>query len=470
MDWGSTPGFGLNRGGRRKNADSVTIRPCGWRNARFKRCGLALATTFIMTVVLFQSASGTALGAVDVGCPPRWVETFSGEDGGVSGGGVAIFDMLTWDDGSGPAIFAAGSFTEAGGEPANRIAKWDGTAWSPLGEGLSGDGVIALSVLELAVFDDGNGEALYAAGRFSHSGETEVANIAKWTGSAWAPLGPGLNNTVNALIVFDDGDGPALYAGGAFTTAVGGVANRVAKWDGTSWTNLEGVATIGALAVYDDGNGPALYAGGNFTSTIDMDGAERIVKWNGQQWEKITPQIASSVNSMAVYDDGTGGGPALFIGGGFRSVDYKETGEIAKWDGTSWWGIRDGVEPGATPAVHALHVGEDMLGNGPVLYVGGRFPTAGGVEASRIAKYGCGPRLTPPDSPILSATTTAAGRLQITWPQGTRVWVLESANSPVAEQGSPVAADVVDEAGLFWSVELPMDAQAEFFWLRLIED
>src|SRR5690606_19719056 len=47
-----------------------------------------------------------------------------------------------------------------------------------------------------------------------------------------------LNGEVRAMTVFDDGSGPALYVGGTFPTARGLAVNRVARWDGSSWTAL----------------------------------------------------------------------------------------------------------------------------------------------------------------------------------------------------------------------------------------
>ena len=35
-------------------------------------------------------------------------------------------------------LYVGGWFTQAGGSPASRIAYWDGSAWHPLGSGLSG--------------------------------------------------------------------------------------------------------------------------------------------------------------------------------------------------------------------------------------------------------------------------------------------------------------------------------------------
>ena len=49
---------------------------------------------------------------------------------------------------------------------------------------------------------------------------------------------PGMNSTVVALTVFDDGTGAALYAGGMFTTAGGVSANSIAKWNGSAWSPL----------------------------------------------------------------------------------------------------------------------------------------------------------------------------------------------------------------------------------------
>lgn len=97
-------------------------------------------------------------------------------------------------------------------------------------------------VYALVVFDDGSGggPALYAGGAFTNAGGVVVSNIARWDGASWEGVGGGLNGGVNALIVFDDGhgDGPVLYAGGWFADDGDGAPNRVARWDGSSWTGV----------------------------------------------------------------------------------------------------------------------------------------------------------------------------------------------------------------------------------------
>jgi len=79
------------------------------------------------------------------------------------------------DDGSGPALYAGGAFLTAGGVAANRIARWDGSSWSPLRGGFTGP---IDTVQALAVFDQ-DGALLCAGGRFE-SGPARDAFLAAW--------------------------------------------------------------------------------------------------------------------------------------------------------------------------------------------------------------------------------------------------------------------------------------------------
>src|SRR5262249_50079227 len=143
--------------------------------------------------------------------------------------------------GSGPRLFVGGEFGSAGGISTNNIAAWDGSAWSSMGSGLSGSGSSVGAVHAIAIYDDGAGPALFAGGWFTDAGGSPASHVAKWDGSTWSPLGSGLAGAltdVRALVVFDDGTGPALYVGGSFTSAGGAPAEDLARWDGSSWTAL----------------------------------------------------------------------------------------------------------------------------------------------------------------------------------------------------------------------------------------
>src|SRR5262249_31938672 len=157
-------------------------------------------------------------------------------------------------------------------------------SWSGLGGIGTNDRVRAL-----AVFDDGSGPALYAAGDFTFASGTSANHIARWDGSAWAALGSGLHGVVHALVVPDDGSGPARFAGGEFTAAGGVAANRIARWDGTSWSSIGSAnGAVRALHAFDDGGGagPALYAGGDFTLVGSVP-VQHIARWNGAAWSAL---------------------------------------------------------------------------------------------------------------------------------------------------------------------------------------
>ena len=139
------------------------------------------------------------------------------------------------DDGAGPALYAAGDFTTISGVPANRVARRQAGAWSALGAGVSGSGG---RIFALAGLDDGSGWALYAAGEFTTAGGGPATRIARWDGTAWSALGTGLEGgipaTPLALAAFDDGgDGDDdLYAGGFFLDAGGFPSESIARWFG----------------------------------------------------------------------------------------------------------------------------------------------------------------------------------------------------------------------------------------------
>ncbi len=189
-----------------------------------------------------------------------------------------VYSTVVYDDGSGPSVYAAGLFVQAGSETVNYIAKWDGASWTPLAGGMND------WVYDLYVFNDGGGPALFAAGKFTMAGGVEANRIARWDGKAWSPLGAGMNGLVHSMCAFDDGDGISLYASGNFTQAGGAAATRVAKWDGSAWSSLPGGPNAIVFTSVVFGN--ALYVGGNFTA-IGGVAASRIAKWDGEAWSPV---------------------------------------------------------------------------------------------------------------------------------------------------------------------------------------
>ena len=263
-------------------------------------------------------------------------------------------------------LYAGGAFATAGGVPANRIAKWNGTSWSVLSTGMDGN------VTALACDSSGN---LYAGGAFTIAGGVTVNYIAKWNGASWSALSTGMNGEVYALACNSSGN---LYAGGIFTTAGGGSASRIAKWDGTSWSALgPGMNKIVyALACDSSGN---LYAGGKFATTGDQGlTLNYIAKWDGARWWPLGTGMSGSiyyyVQSLACDSSGN-----LYVGGNFTTAGGLNY--IAKWNGTSWSAIGNLV-PGMNKYVYAL-----ACTSSGDLYAGGNFTTAGEISANSVARW-----------------------------------------------------------------------------------
>jgi len=339
-------------------------------------------------VSLLAALAGTTAGQV---C--EWSALGGGTDGGFD---PSVRTLEVYDDGAGPALYAGGHFQRAGSTDAYGVARWDGVRWSSLGDGLWFSGAN-----DLVVYDDGRGPALYACGDFFEAGGAPAERIARWTPSTgWEPVGGGFDPDVGAAItmaVFDDGSGEALYVGGALISAGGVSVSGIVRWDGDAWTDVGGgvIGAVTALAVHDDGAGPALYAGGRFSSVGGVGGptALNIARWDGVAWSAVGTGLASldgrpSVRSLAVYDDGSG---AVLVAGGKFDVpgggSAVQLANIALWDGSDWRPLGGGVAgpTPVSPAVQAMEIHNP--GSGPQLYVGGTLTLADGSPASYLARW-----------------------------------------------------------------------------------
>jgi hypothetical protein len=304
----------------------------------------------------------------------------------------ALFD----DDGPGPdptSLYIGGNFTTVGGVGANYIARWNGSSWSPVGSGMDS------WVRALAVFDDdGPGPhlpALYAGGFFQNAGGAPANTIAKWNGSSWSQVGGGVTGSqylaIWSMTLFDDDgagpDLPALIVGGSFSQAGGVGTHKIARWNGSSWSGFgtglgnPDVGAVLSLAAYDDDgsgpNPPVLCAGGLF-NTANGAVADGVASFNGATWSPLSSGVNNGVWSMSGFDD-DGPGPhaaALYVCGGFWIAGGTSVQGIARWDGASWSPVGGGLGLGIPYATTVV----DLDGSGaapPRLLAGGDFTTAG---------------------------------------------------------------------------------------------
>lgn len=311
----------------------------------------------------------------------------------------------------GTDVYVGGTFTTAGGEPASRIARWDGTRWWPLGPGLNG------AVQSITI----HGGQVYVGGSFSAAGEVTLQGIGRWDGSGWSPIGGGLaagfriraiavhggriyaggnfiviqpggtlirslavwdgeqwsavgsgvNMEVNALAVY----GGSLMVGGRFTMAGNAPANRIARWDGAAWSplnsGLEGgvLAAVNSLVVHDG----ALIAGGAFTTAGEAS-VTGLARWDGLAWAAFAAPLNTSIGMVGTVSALTAGSSGVYAVGSFSEAGSSTVPGLARWDGGQWSALGGGIA-GFVQAVVSTPEGT---------YVGGQFPTAGGVRVNSI--------------------------------------------------------------------------------------
>ena len=127
-----------------------------------------------------------------------WSSLGTGSQNGVSGIGLVYVNALAV---VGNEVVVGGTFTQAGGVSANRVARFNTqtNTWSSLGTGSSNgvSGILA-SVLALAVV----GNEVYVGGEFTSAGGVSANRVARFNTqtNTWSTLGTGSSNGVNGEV------------------------------------------------------------------------------------------------------------------------------------------------------------------------------------------------------------------------------------------------------------------------------
>jgi trimeric autotransporter adhesin len=194
----------------------------------------------------------------------------------------------------------------------------------------------------------------------------------------------GLNDKVHATILWNRGGGqtPVLVAGGEFPIAGTGFVNHIAYWDGNSWQPLGNGTTNGvsggvyALAVLPNGD---LVVGGNFASAGGV-AASDIARFDGTGWHALGSGMGNAfntvINTLAVLTNGD-----VVAGGYFQTAGGVNATNIARWNGSTWSALGDPSTPGPSQ-IYASAV----AANGD-LFVIGSFTMIGGVTANGAARW-----------------------------------------------------------------------------------
>jgi hypothetical protein len=260
-------------------------------------------------------------------------------------------------------LYVVGFFTAVDGVSANRIAKWNGSAWSALGTGLD-SGANSLAI------DSSNN--IYVVGSFTTAGGVSVNKIAKWNGSSWSAVGSGVGANSDPQDVKIDSAGN-VYIAGYFTSVDGVSANKIAKWNGSTWSALgTGLDGNGLELAIDSSNN--VYVAGQF-STAGGVSITGLAKWNGSTFSAL----GSGLNGHAWHLKITSSGD-LYASGPFTTAGGVSANRIVKWNGSAWSALGTGLDPAGIAYDFELDYDNNLI-------IGGNFSTAGGVSANRIAKW-----------------------------------------------------------------------------------
>lgn len=245
----------------------------------------------------------------------------------------------------------------------------------------------------------GSGDRLYAAGSFSVpvNGTSEARRAVRvWdtVTSTWSALGENLDGStsLSAIAVGEDG---GVYVAGSFENVWGGSARGIARWDpidqewtalGQGLSNSDGEpADVRALAI---GPGGDLYAGGRF-DTAGGGPANNIARWDGSQWHALgdgivdsDPDLAPPVFALVVAENGD-----VFVGGRFTEAGGQAAKHLARWDGVGWSVVGDSAESNGVDRVWAQTPVRGLALLGADLFVGGSFGRAGDFASAHFAKF-----------------------------------------------------------------------------------
>lgn len=278
--------------------------------------------------------------------------------------GVAI--AAAWHEGQ---LHVGGGFRIAGNAAASSVARWDGTNFWPLGDGLSVDDVYsAVSVFALA----SHGGRLYAAGNFTRSGTNMVSGLACWDGLQWLGVG-GLTGELYTL----GSDLDALYVGGAFQLPGSTNTYGVARWNGITWETFGSVIGdcpytpcvdrgVSSIAIHRN----ELFVTGEFTSLAGESVTNR-ARWTGTRWEPFPNDVNGTLYQLLSH----GGG--LFACGWFTSIGATAATNVARWDGTNWWPLGAGLED----------ICDRIFSQGTNLLALGSFTQSGDVLLDKVAQW-----------------------------------------------------------------------------------
>ena len=227
-------------------------------------------------------------------------------------------------------LYVGGQFTQIkkgadSGLDVHAIASWDGQHWAPVGTGLFSVcecGNDSAHVYGMYVWRN----ELYVGGRFDTAGGVPCKNFAKWDGTTWSPMGNGLKyatdspSLVRVIYSYQD----KLIIGGSFDRAGdNSVVSNIASLDTNGvWGNMN-VSFNGRVDRFQLYNG-LLYIGGHFTFTEGSHDSHLAVLQNNA-YHQVGDIGGDRVIAMSTWHS------ALYVGGKFSKAGGIKVQNVVRY-------------------------------------------------------------------------------------------------------------------------------------------
>lgn len=351
--WTLIDGIGIPSGSNNFAVHALLLDPAANK--------LYVGGTFFQYVALnpLNSPAGNGIMSLNL-TNNTWDTMGGGIQQGASAGGT-VFSIGLYQG----KVYAGGSFASLnqGLNLANNLAAYDGTSWDNLGDGVNGSGADITDIISY------NGD-LIVAGTFSKVDDKEIKSIARWNETAgWDTLVSGFfgnsSSNFNSIVYDLYRDGANLYIGGFFGGLGSITTTSILRYNLVSGTFTSWGSGLGGPfpRTHDfekfQGN---IYMAGSFTS-VDGTPVTNLAKLTGSGW------VSVGTFNNRVFSLTNDGDSVLYVAGDFTQIDGNTAmSKVAKYDGTSWSPIGQGITGGQAFSVAVHPVTHDIYFGGTIQF------------------------------------------------------------------------------------------------------
>jgi plastocyanin/aerobic-type carbon monoxide dehydrogenase small subunit (CoxS/CutS family) len=283
-----------------------------------------------------------------------------------------------------------------------RVYSWNGSAWTKLGDDIDGEAASDESGGSVSLSSDGTTVAIGAYGNDDTASLAGHVRVYRWNGSAWTKLG----DDIDGEAADDRSGGSVSLSSDGTTVAIGAYANdgngsnaghvRVYSWNGSAWTKLgndiDGEAADDysgiSVSLSSDGTTVAIGAYGN-DDTASLAGHVRVYSWNGSTWTKLGDDIDgeaaidSSGGSVSLSSDGT----TVAIGAYQNDGNGSNAGHVRvySWNGSAWTKLGNDIDGEAAGDESGVSV--SLSSDGTTVAIGAYQNDGNGSNAGHVRVY-----------------------------------------------------------------------------------